>query len=57
MKKTYIIPNCKSAEMEAFELIAESNLRMMKASIENEGDILVKEQQSFDSNNIWDTEW
>ncbi len=57
MKKTYIIPNCKSAEMETFELIAFSMVKSKAGSIQSEDEILVKEQQSFDSNNIWDTEW
>lgn len=56
MKKTYIIPNCKSAEIETFDLCVNSpTLTKVKGEvISSEEEILVKEQQSF---NAWDNEW
>lgn len=55
MKKTYIIPNQKFAEIEQEGLIAES-----PDGIDNTTttDVVEVKQQSFGTNrNVWDNEW
>lgn len=55
MKKTYIIPTQKVTDIETESLIAESNMGINATSIEEESDILVKDQ--FASKNLWDSLW
>lgn len=57
MKKTYIMPNCKYAELDIFELIAISNggtAELYEGPISGEGEILSRDGGST---NLWDQEW
>lgn len=57
MKKTYIIPNCKYAELDAADALLTGSEIMGKSvnPIDNENAILVKEDISRRS--LWDEEW
>ena len=57
MKKTYIIPNCKCAELEASDALLAGSEVMGKSvnAINDENSILVKQDVSHKS--LWDEEW
>lgn len=57
MKKTYIMPNCKYAELDNFELIAQSEIKKIETPIEGEVDILSRDQDKTGSSSLWDSEW
>ncbi len=57
MKKTYIIPNCKCAELEASDALLAGSEVMGKSvnAINDESSILVKQDVSHKS--LWDEVW
>ncbi len=58
MKKTYISPATLTVQLGTVQMMAESLTinRGSSTSIQNSGDILVKEDNSSDVN-LWDNEW
>ena len=58
MKKTYISPALLTVQLGTTQMMAQSLTinRGSSTSIQNSGDILVKEDNSSDVN-LWDNEW
>ena len=58
MKKTYISPASLTVQLGTTQMMAESLTinRGSSTSIQNSGDILVKEDNTSDVN-LWDNEW